>query len=161
MSWTDTRIETLKKLWADGLSASQVAAELGGVTRSAVIGKVHRLGLARRAPTPRAPIQRRPRVGRRPALKQQVATPAPELVPVIDADIPVEQRRSLLQLDDRTCRWPVGDPQEPTFFFCGARPLTTSCYCAYHDRVSTNRVSEGWRGSWRERACRPRATAAA
>src|SRR2546430_17469210 len=65
MSWTDERVETLKKLWADGHSASQIAAELGGITRNAVIGKVHRLGLAGRAKSPAsaAPRQRKPRAG--------------------------------------------------------------------------------------------------
>src|SRR5262245_23827496 len=63
MTWTDERVETLKKLWTEGLSASQIAAELGGVTRNAVIGKVHRLGLAGRAKSPSstAPRPRKPR----------------------------------------------------------------------------------------------------
>ena len=59
MSWTDERVELLKKLWADGLSASQIAAELGGITRNAVIGKVHRLGLSGRAKSPRRPPRAR------------------------------------------------------------------------------------------------------
>ena len=66
LPWTDERVELLKKLWSDGLSASQIAAHMGGVTRNAVIGKVHRLGLSGRAKTSTAPAQPRPRKPARP-----------------------------------------------------------------------------------------------
>src|SRR5262249_34273968 len=120
MGWTDERVELLKKLWADGLSASQIAAELGGVTRNAVIGKVHRRGLSRRAKSTssRAPRPRKPRSPGhmmrvpRPLMRGNTALaydydvePEPELI-----EIPVEQRKTLLQLTEKTCRWPVGDP---------------------------------------------------
>jgi len=112
MSWTDERVELLKKLWADGLSASQIAAELGGVTRNAVIGKVHRLGLSGRAKSPSssAPRPRKARSGGhmmrvpRSSMRGNTALaydyepePEPELI-----EIPVEQRKTLLQLNERT-----------------------------------------------------------
>ena len=150
MSWTDERVETLKKLWADGHSASQIAAELGGITRNAVIGKVHRLGLAGRAKSPSsaASRQRKPRAGShmlrvsRPSMRGNTAlahayeldTEAePEL---IDNVIPLGQRRSLLELTEETCRWPIGDPGTADFFFCGGPTITSLPYCAYHSRVA-------------------------
>ena len=133
MSWTDERVEMLKKLWADGLSASQIAAELGGITRNAVIGKVHRLGLSGRAKSPSsaAPRPRKPRTHThmlrvsRPAMRGNTALAhafdyeveaEPEL---IDNVIPIGQRRTLLELTEDTCRWPIGDPGSADFFFCG------------------------------------------
>jgi GcrA cell cycle regulator len=150
MSWTDERVELLKKLWADGLSASQIAAELGGITRNAVIGKVHRLGLAGRAkspssssPRPRkarphSPMMRVPRASMRgnTALAhafEYETEPEPELV---DNVIPIGQRRSLLELTEDTCRWPIGDPGSAEFFFCGGQAVTSLPYCAYHSRVA-------------------------
>jgi GcrA cell cycle regulator len=150
MSWTDERVETLKKLWADGLSASQIAAELGGITRNAVIGKVHRLGLSGRAKSPSsaAPRPRKPRAGSqmlrvsRSSMRGNTALahayeldiePEPEL---IDNVIPLGQRRSLLELTEDTCRWPIGDPGTAEFFFCGGPAITSLPYCAYHSRVA-------------------------
>src|SRR5262249_55787783 len=146
MSWTDERVEMLKKLWADGLSASQIAAELGGITRNAVIGKVHRLGLAGRAKSPSS-TSPRPRKGRahspllrvpRASMRGNTALAhafeydvEPEPEPV-DNVIPIGQRRSLLELTEETCRWPIGDPGSADFFFCGGPTLTSLPYCAYH-----------------------------
>ena len=150
MTWTDERVELLKKLWADGLSASQIAAELGGVTRNAVIGKVHRLGLAGRAKAP-ASAAPRPRKARahphmlrvsRSSVRGNTALahayelelePEPEF---LDNVIPIGQRRTLLELTEDTCRWPIGDPGQPDFFFCGGQPATGLPYCAYHSRVA-------------------------
>jgi GcrA cell cycle regulator len=148
MNWTDERVELLKKLWADGLSASQIAAELGGITRNAVIGKVHRLGLSGRAKSQSssAPRARKPRSHMlrvsRPTTRGNTALAyayeaEPELEPeFVDEVIPVEQRRSLLQLTEDTCRWPVGDPSNSDFFFCGGKPVTSLPYCAHHCRVA-------------------------
>jgi GcrA cell cycle regulator len=150
MTWTDERVETLKKLWADGLSASQIAAELGGVTRNAVIGKVHRLGLSGRAksPTSAAPRPRKPRSHShmlrvsRGSIRGNNALAAaydveieaePELV---DNVIPLGQRRTLLELTEETCRWPIGDPGQADFFFCGGHTVSGLPYCAYHSRVA-------------------------
>jgi GcrA cell cycle regulator len=150
MSWTDERVETLKKLWADGLSASQIAAELGGITRNAVIGKVHRLGLSGRAKSPSSAAPR-PRKTRSASHMLRVSRSSmrgntalahaydldtePEPEP-IDNVIPLGQRRSLLELTEDTCRWPIGDPGAADFFFCGGPAITSLPYCAYHSRVA-------------------------
>ena len=154
MSWTDERVELLKKLWADGLSASQIAGELGGVTRNAVIGKVHRLGLSGRAKSPSSSSPR-PRKARASSHMMRVSRgsmrgntalaydydiePEPELIEKL---IPVAQRRTLLELTEATCRWPVGDPGSPEFFFCGGETITSLPYCAYHSRVAYQPPSE-------------------
>jgi GcrA cell cycle regulator len=151
MGWTEERVELLKKLWADGLSASQIAAELGGITRNAVIGKVHRLGLSGRAKSPSSsvPRQRKPRSssmirvprahirGNTALAYDYVAEPEPELI-----EIPVEQRKNLLQLTEATCHWPVGDPGSTDFFFCGGQSNEGSPYCNFHSRVAYQPASE-------------------
>src|SRR5882757_2444911 len=150
MNWTDERVETLKKLWADGLSASQIAAELGGITRNAVIGKVHRLGLSGRSKSPSSAAPR-PRKARphsqhmlrvsRPAVRGNTALAhssyeldvEPERVEVV---IPLGQRRTLLELTEETCRWPIGDPGDADFFFCGGQSAAGLPYCSHHCRVA-------------------------
>ena len=152
VSWTDERVELLKKLWSDGLSASQIAGELGGITRNAVIGKVHRLGLSGRAkaPSSSAPRQRKARPPShllrmaRPAMRGNTALARHalavyELEPELEQQpieniIPIGQRCSLLELTDATCRWPIGDPAENEFHFCGRKPKTGAPYCEAHAR---------------------------
>ena len=136
MGWTDERVELLKKLWADGLSASQIAAELGGITRNAVIGKVHRLGLSGRAKNPSS-ASPRPRKARssghmlrvpRPssmrgntALAYDYETePEPELI-----EIPLEQRKTLLQLTEKSCHCRSATRAARNSFSAAARPRTT------------------------------------
>ncbi len=132
------------------LSASQIAAELGGITRNAVIGKVHRLGLSGRAKSPSssAPRQRKARAHPhmlrvpRPAMRGNTALahayeyemePEPEL---IDNIIPMGQRRTILELTEETCRWPIGDPGSADFFFCGGQTISSLPYCPHHSRVA-------------------------
>ncbi len=147
MSWTDERVEMLKRLWAEGLSASQVAAELGGVTRNAVIGKVHRLSLSGRAKPAGGPRLHRPRAPRaprapRPSMIGNTAlklfrAPQPRQMPVIeDVVVPIPLKATILTLSETTCRWPIGDPTEEDFCFCGHTPRETGPYCEYHSRVS-------------------------
>ena len=145
MGWTEERVELLKKLWADGLSASQIAAELGGITRNAVIGKVHRLGLSGRAKSPSStsPRPRKPRASgmlrvSRPSMRGNTALaydydvePEPELM-----EIPLEQRKTLLQLTEKTCRWPIGDPGSSEFYFCGGETANELPYCTHHSRIA-------------------------
>jgi GcrA cell cycle regulator len=156
MSWTEERVELLKKLWSDGLSASQIAAELGGITRNAVIGKVHRLGLSGRAKS-NSSAAPRPRKARSPSHMLRIGRAAvrgntalahaydyeleaePEL---IDNIIPIGQRRTILELNEQTCRWPVGDPGSSDFFFCGGNTVAGLPYCAYHSRVAYQPPSE-------------------
>lgn len=161
MTWTDERVELLKKLWSDGLSASRIAAEIGGVTRNAVIGKVHRLGLSGRAKAAPSAGQRprkvrspahvvravRPQVRGNTALAQALPAYVAESETEVHPDlaenvIPLGQRCSLLQLTAETCRWPIGDPGTPDFFFCGGKPVGDLPYCAYHARVAYQPVAE-------------------
>ncbi|WP_439817012.1 GcrA family cell cycle regulator [Zavarzinia sp. CC-PAN008] len=139
MAWTDERISTLKHLWEQGLSASQIAARLGDVTRNAVIGKVHRLGLGGR-PSPvraerpkRAPAPR-PVVAVVAAAPQPIpARPRPVPVPAPAAEQPEPMARvSLMGMKERMCKWPVGEPQDGGFFFCGRKTVSTTPYCAEH-----------------------------
>jgi GcrA cell cycle regulator len=198
MSWTDERVETLKKMWAEGQSASQIAKELGGVTRNAVIGKVHRLGLSNRVgggkddieeevvvPAPKAEAAPRPAPEPRPEPAAAAPRPAPERpapaaapapapasnvtpLPVRKAIIPAGQplppqpsaneispealasvrevekrakRLSLMELTERTCKWPVGDPATEDFWFCGLPSLPGKPYCEAHVGVAFQPMS--------------------
>jgi GcrA cell cycle regulator len=152
MSWNDERVEALKKLWADGLSASQIAGRLGGVTRNAVIGKVHRLGLAGRATTSRMKSHR-PRVRTQAATRRlmnkarppvNIGNPAfrslyladsePYVPPAEDVVIPLAERKYIQTLTETCCRWPIGDPQQPDFHFCGKGKIPGLPYCEVHAR---------------------------
>jgi GcrA cell cycle regulator len=156
MSWTDERVELLKKLWSDGLSASQIAGELGGITRNAVIGKVHRLGLSGRAKAPSSsvPRQRKPRIAsqmfRAPRTMRgnvALAMPAYDYQPdpepqMIENIIPIGQRCSLVELTDEKCHWPIGDPGQADFFFCGGKTNAGTPYCGYHARIAYQPVND-------------------
>ena len=156
MSWTDERVARLAKLWADGLSASQVAAELGGVTRNAVIGKVHRLGLshrvkpagksgggARRKPaTPRTrgaggytrSTPANSRVNGRAGSNIAVALkPAPVVEEIVAPD---SKKLDLMELTESTCRWPTGDPSLPGLTFCGHKCDDDKPYCKFHNKIA-------------------------
>ena len=131
MSWTDERVEQLKSLWTEGLSASQIARTLGGVTRNAVIGKVHRLGLAGRAAPSRI---ERPRLPSAPRLNIRAHAPEPPVVeedPIVLAD---GNFATVLTINNAMCRWPIGDPSENEFHFCGRSPKSGSPYCEAHAR---------------------------
>jgi GcrA cell cycle regulator len=153
--WTDERTENLKKLWADGLSASQIAMKLGEVTRNAVLGKVWRLGLEGRASVSRM-RRSRPRscvrvrtlapTGRRtqtPALRTSSARPAVPLQSAVrKRELPPlgaapETIVSVANLQDTSCRWPEGDPKLPGFHFCGRRAAGGMPYCAHHAAIVT------------------------
>ncbi|HEY3696266.1 GcrA family cell cycle regulator, partial [Phenylobacterium sp.] len=135
--WSETRVTTLSQLWLDGLSASQIAKQLGGVTRNAVIGKVHRLGLSGRAPAsapsraPRTATSRSKRPRRAPPLRKP---PAP---PPVQAYAPAPEGPGLIEdmalLGAHACKWPIGDPKSPDFSFCG-RPADGR-YCAAHEQT--------------------------
>ncbi len=212
MSWTDERVETLKRMWAEGQSASQIAKELGGVTRNAVIGKVHRLGLSNRAgegasmadeveaappaapakpevaarpaepaaprPAPAAaPVPPKPAVEASPAAAPAAAaaataapaaptnvTPLPMRKAIIPAGQPlppqpsaneispealasvreVEKRArklTLMELTERTCKWPIGDPATEDFWFCGLPSVAGKPYCEAHVGVAFQPMS--------------------
>lgn len=148
MAWTDDRVDLLKKLWAEGLSASQIAGRLGSVTRNAVIGKVHRLGLSGRATTSRMKSHRpRQRMAAKRLAKSRYATignPALRalynaetnvyLPPTEELVIPIAERKSIQTLTEVTCRWPIGDPQNTEFHFCGKNKVPGLPYCEVHAR---------------------------
>ena len=160
LSWTDERVELLRKLWLEGLSASRIASELaGGVTRNAVIGKVHRLGLSGRVKAAIPAGAQRTRPIAKPG--QAARTPMPQRpMPMMrgntalaldqrTAPMPVAQRGSddnvismtetvtIMDLRESMCRWPVGDPSSAEFRYCGGKaPIGEGPYCAYHSRMA-------------------------
>ncbi len=147
MSWTDERVELLKKLWQDGLSASQIAAELGGVTRNAVIGKVHRLGLSGRGqPTSSIKRQRRTHSTGVRRVRQMITVgnlalksdqlPEADMRPRRNVVVPIAKRLSIFALTEKTCKWPIGDPGHEDFHFCGHDSLENLPYCEYHAGVA-------------------------
>lgn len=165
MNWTDERVELLRKLWSEGLSASQIATQLGGVSRNAVIGKVHRLKLSARGRTSSA----QPRV-KKPAASAPAVKPAPRparpaapanvgataLAIQFDAEpvarqlvrtsenviVPISRNLTLIQLTERTCKWPNGDPLSEEFSFCGNEAGENAPYCGYHSKVAYQPASE-------------------
>jgi len=162
MSWTDERVERLKKMWAEGLTASNIAKELGDVTRNAVIGKVHRLGLSGRAKSTRKPVKRTVKTANaktaksemkqsvtvntsttvsvgNTALKAEVlAQPSiiPQRTPLEELVIPLHQRASILQLNEHRCKWPIGDPTDEDFHYCGRQKDPAKSYCDHHCGVA-------------------------
>ena len=202
MSWTDERVETLKRMWTEGQSASQIAKELGGVTRNAVIGKVHRLGLSNRSDEAEAPAAAEPAPkpavaaapAPEPAPKPAPAEPARQARPAAPAAEPeaageaaaeaapapaapgfnrrtlvpagqplppqpsaneispealasvreVEKRArklTLMELTERTCKWPIGDPATDKFWFCGLPSVAGKPYCEAHVGVAFQPMS--------------------
>src|SRR6185369_9769078 len=157
MGWTDERVETLKKLWLDGLSASQIAKQLGGVTRNAVIGKVHRLGLSGRATPsqPPRPAFKTPRPPR-PAISSNSLAPrrvAPVMAEPHHPVYYVEEPGSatVLTLGAHMCKWPIGDPSSDGFTFCGRR-IGDGSYCQEHARVAYQPQQKGKRSGAAELA---------
>ncbi|MFA7429502.1 MAG: GcrA family cell cycle regulator [Rhodospirillaceae bacterium] len=121
MVWTDERIEELKSLWSEGLTTGEIGKRLG-VSKNAVVGKAHRLGLKGRP----SPIKR-------------AATGAPAKPPrakPAEAKQPPAKIRSVVDLSAHTCRWPIGDPREPGFHFCGAPSAPGKPYCAEHAAIA-------------------------
>jgi len=183
MSWSDERVELLKKMWGEGQSASQIAKELGGVTRNAVIGKVHRLGLSNRsgsggssdgAKTKAAPkvkgapkVKVAPKTTAKAASEKETtptATPITRIKPIIPAGQPLPpqpsaneidpealakvneiekkaKKLSLMELTERTCKWPVGDPATSDFWFCGLPVQAGKPYCEAHVGVAFQPMS--------------------
>ena len=132
MSWTDEKVEKLKELWTKGHTASQIAAALGDTTRNAVIGKAHRLNLEARAPSKHSgasvsrenkQIRRGPAPTSRKAKFQSI---------LLDKNFEPENPKSLEELTDTTCKWPIGHPNEEKFYFCGRKSEGEFPYCKLH-----------------------------
>jgi len=133
MDWSDERTAVLKKLWLEGLSASQVARQLGGVSRSAVIGKVHRLGITVRETPVRqraASVRATSRVAARPRIVSDVAV-ASARAPITVAD-ELCATSNILGLETHSCRWPIGNPDQNDFGFCGREKPARGSYCDQH-----------------------------
>ncbi len=156
LNWSDDRVSTLSKLWRDGLSASKIAKSLGGVTRNAVIGKIHRLGLsgrgtsATRSRTPHLATPQRRASARAPAParpSRPTAQPGPIVAAMPDAPGLIS---NLVHLGPHNCKWPIGDPKSQDFSFCGHQ--TDGRYCSLHERRGT-RPSSVWRPTDRGVSC--------
>lgn len=130
-TWNDERVELLKTLWGAGKTAAEIASQLGGgITRNAVIGKAHRLGLSGRVTTV-APKK----------IEKSHHVPAAAAALISE---PVYERSataiSMLELTESTCRWPLGDPKKSGFHFCGARPVPGIPYCGSHAATAYQNV---------------------
>ncbi len=135
MSWTDEKVQKLKELWKKGHTASQIAEMLGDTTRNAVIGKAHRLNLEARAPSKSShtsgassgqnKIQRRP--SQQPLTRKQKFQSI-----LLDKNFEPENPKSLEELSEDTCKWPIGHPNEESFYFCGRKPEEDFPYCKLH-----------------------------
>jgi len=162
MSWDGERVELLRKLWQEGISASRIAAQLGaGITRNAVIGKVHRLGLAGRAkPASSSGAPRPRRVASVPTTQKTVAlrgntmmlrevVVAEEYEPAVlprAVVIPISERVTITELRENMCRWPLGDPLTPEFRYCGTKCDPSASYCMPHGRMAYQPVADRKRG---------------
>ena len=154
-TWTANRIALLKNLWQDEMSAACIARQLGGgLTRSAVIGKLHRLGISQRASSTNQASPRPHRPGK-PSAPRRFGPTMPSVNAVAKAIKPVElkleppaavpagNRVSLMMLSDKTCRWPCGDPlDKEEFHFCGLMPESGSVYCTLHRMYSVQSAHE-------------------
>ena len=133
MSWTDEKVSKLKELWGSGKTASQIAEIIGGVTRNAVIGKSHRMNLSAKIKTRKATSNQsfensleekniKSRGGRKSKFKSLI----------IEKDFEPENPKQLEELDENSCKWPIGHPDEKSFYFCGRSSLKDFSYCKLH-----------------------------
>lgn len=171
-SWSDERVDLLRRLWQEGLSASRIATQLGGVSRNAVIGKIHRLGLSGRgakgAEAPEGDLPRKPaRAAEAPVAVAEASAPAAAVqdagtivtLPPAPAQTPppevtasvarlepvalaVSRRVTIMDLRESMCRWPLGDPTAPDFHYCGDRAITGLPYCPGHAQVAYQPAAE-------------------
>ncbi len=133
MSWTDEKVSKLKELWGKGNTASQIAEIIGGISRNAVIGKAHRLNLSAKIKTRTATSSKafenssdgnniQPKRGRKSRFKSLI----------IEKDFEPENPKQLEELDENSCKWPIGHPDEKNFYFCGRSSLKDFSYCKLH-----------------------------
>ena len=133
MSWTEEKVSKLKELWGKGNTASQIAEIIGGISRNAVIGKAHRLNLSAKIKTRTAASSKNfdenleatnvtSKRGRKSKFKSLI----------IEKDFEPENPKQLEELDESSCKWPIGHPDEKDFYFCGRSSLKDFSYCKLH-----------------------------
>lgn len=132
MSWTAEKVEKLKELWGKGSTASQIAEIIGGVSRNAVIGKAHRLNLSSKIKTRQASSTNvNEEINNNSGLKYRKRNNKFKSL-IIEKDFEPENPKQLEELDDHTCKWPIGHPNEKNFYFCGRSSLKDFSYCKLH-----------------------------
>jgi GcrA cell cycle regulator len=146
MGWTEERVEILKKLWAEGLSAAQIAKRLEGVSRNAVIGKIHRVG----PPLRDMPVRIRPSIYKRAPSERApgsaaAADRAPQsgirLAPMLRVVVETPGLATGATLQAHMCKWPIGHPDDTDFTFCGRSATSGRPYCAQHAHVAYRPVA--------------------
>jgi len=133
MSWNDEKVEKLKQLWGKGSTASQIAEIIGGISRNAVIGKAHRLNLSSKIKTRNASsIQNFDNSLEENSSKQKRGRKSKFQSLIIEKDFEPENPKKLEELDESSCKWPIGHPEEQSFYFCGRSSLKDFSYCKLH-----------------------------
>jgi len=133
MSWTEEKVAKLKELWSKGSTASQIAEIIGGISRNAVIGKAHRLNLSSKIKTRNASsIQNYDNNSEENNSKQKRGRKSKFKSLIIEKDFEPENPKKLEELDESSCKWPIGHPEEESFYFCGRSSLKDFSYCKLH-----------------------------
>ncbi len=133
MSWNDEKVQKLKELWGKGSTASQIAEIIGGISRNAVIGKAHRLNLSSKIKTRNASSsQNFDNSSEENSSKQRRGRKSKFQSLIIEKDFEPENPKKLEELDESSCKWPIGHPEEQSFYFCGRSSLKDFSYCKLH-----------------------------
>ena len=132
MSWTTEKVEKLKELWGKGNTASQIAEIIGGVSRNAVIGKAHRLNLSAKIKTRSSSNNYNADANLNSDIRQRRSRKSKFKSLIIENDFEPENPKQLEELDENSCKWPIGHPNEKNFYFCGRSSLKDFSYCKLH-----------------------------